>query len=228
MVQYKYVGITVRHDNCWSNFTTPNYFDTLMNVEYASFNILKATRVAIVRGSQDDNRFMIKSALNNDKSIIDYEISHLISNNRYSFYMITMLQDADSTVIGRLRAKGILMLNASIKDGKEIYEIIVSKDTEPLITNSLKNDSRVEIINFISSNLKGETLFKMVSRNVMDMLLTEKEQLLMKKARELGYFNVPRKRNLEEVAKELGVSKMNISLSLRNILKKVSNLIYAF
>jgi predicted DNA binding protein len=199
-----------------------------MNVEYASFNILKATRVAIVRGSQDDNRFMIKSALNNDKSIIDYEISHLISNNRYSFYMITMLQDADSTVIGRLRAKGILMLNASIKDGKEIYEIIVSKDTEPLITNSLKNDSRVEIINFISSNLKGETLFKMVSRNVMDMLLTEKEQLLMKKARELGYFNVPRKRNLEEVAKELGVSKMNISLSLRNILKKVSNLIYAF
>jgi len=226
--QYKYVGITVRHDDCWSNFTTPNYFDTLMNVEYASFNILKATRVAIVRGSQDDNRFMIKSALNNDKSIIDYEISHLISNNRYSFYMITMLQDADSTVIGRLRAKGILMLNASIKDGKEIYEIIVSKDTEPLITNSLKNDSRVEIINFISSNLKGETLFKMVSRNVMDMLLTEKEQLLMKKARELGYFNVPRKRNLEEVAKELGVSKTNISLSLRNILKKVSNLIYAF
>lgn len=81
---------------------------------------------------------MIKSALNNDKSIIDYEISHLISNNRYSFYMITMLQDADSTVIGRLRAKGILMLNASIKDGKEIYDIIVSKDTEPLITNSLK------------------------------------------------------------------------------------------
>lgn len=228
MGQYKYVEITVRHDDCWSNFTTPNYFDTLMNVEYASFNILKATRVAIVRGSQDDNRFMIKSALNNDKSIIDYEISHLISNNRYSFYMITMLQDADSTVIGRLRAKGILMLNASIKDGKEIYEIIVSKDTEPLITNSLKNDSRVEIINFISSNLKGETLFKMVSRNVMDMLLTEKEQLLMKKARELGYFNVPRKRNLEEVAKELGVSKMNISLSLRNILKKVSNLIYAF
>lgn len=216
------------HDDCWSNFTTSNYFDILMNVEYASFNILKATRVAIVRGSQHDNRFMIKSALNNDKSIIDYEISHLISNNRYSFYMITMLQDADSTVIGRLRAKGILMLNASIKDGKEIYDIIVSKDTEPLITNSLKNDSRVEIINFISSNLKGETLFKIVSRNVMDMLLTEKEQLLMKKARELGYFNVPRKRNLEEVAKELGVSKTNISLVLRNILKKVSNLIYAF
>lgn len=199
-----------------------------MNVEYASFNILKATRIAIVRGRQDDNRFMIKSALNNDKSIINYEISHLISNNKYSFYMITMLQDADSTVIGRLRAKGILMLNASIKDGKEIYDIIVSKDTEPLITNSLKNDSRVEIINFISSNLKGETLFKMVSRNVMDMLLTEKEQLLMKKARELGYFNVPRKRNLEEVAKELGVSKTNISVVLRNIIKKVSNLIYAF
>lgn len=220
--------ITVRHDDCWSNFTTSNYFDILMNVEYASFNILKATRIAIVRGRQDDNRFMIKSALNNDKSIINYEISHLISNNKYSFYMITMLQDADSTVIGRLRAKGILMLNASIKDGKEIYDIIVSKDTEPLITNSLKNDSRVEIINFISSNLKGETLFKMVSRNVMDMLLTEKEQLLMKKARELGYFNVPRKRNLEEVAKELGVSKTNISVVLRNIIKKVSNLIYAF
>jgi hypothetical protein len=199
-----------------------------MNVEYASFNILKATRVAIVRGSQDDNRFMIKSALNNDKSIIDYEISHLISNNRYSFYMITMLQDADSTVIGRLRAKGILMPNASIKDGKEIYEIIVSKDTEPLITKSLRKDSRVEIINLISSNLKEETLFKILSRNVMDMLLTEKEQLVMKKAKELGYFNVPRKRNLEEVAKELGVSKMNISIVLRNILKKVSNLIYAF
>lgn len=171
---------------------------------------------------------MIKSALNNDKSIIDYEISHLISNNRYSFYMITMLQDADSTVIGRLRAKGILMPNASIKDGKEIYEIIVSKDTEPLITKSLRKDSRVEIINLISSNLKEETLFKILSRNVMDMLLTEKEQLVMKKAKELGYFNVPRKRNLEEVAKELGVSKMNISIVLRNILKKVSNLIYAF
>ncbi|WP_338598970.1 helix-turn-helix domain-containing protein [Sulfolobus tengchongensis] len=225
-MSYSYLNVVVRHDDCWSKFTSYNYIDTLVNVEYSNFDLLKATRVAIVRGSKIDGKSQIKSALNKDRSIVDFEISHLWSNSKYSFYLISMLQESEKTMINKFKNKNVLIVNSNIKDGKEVYDVIMPRDFKHMISETLKDDNKINVVDFnLDDKIDEARIFRIISRNSISMLLTEKEQLLMKKAREIGYFNTPREKNSQELAEELGVSKMNISLSLRNILKKISNLI---
>ncbi|QXJ33911.1 helix-turn-helix domain-containing protein [Saccharolobus shibatae] len=224
MNEYSYIKLIVKHDGCWSAFSGSNYFDTLINIDYSNFNILKANRIAIIRGSKDDSRIQIKYMLNNDKSIIDYEISEILARNRYFIYLISMLQSADNTVINKLRISNVLFFSTNIRDGKEFYDIIGTKAIKSTLNDTLK-DNRTEILDLTYEYVDEEKLIKILSRNVMNMLLTEKEQLIIRKAKELGYFDIPRRKNLEELADQLGVSKMNISLSLRKILKKISNFI---
>ncbi|BFI74520.1 helix-turn-helix domain-containing protein [Sulfurisphaera ohwakuensis] len=223
MSQYIYIKFDIKHHGCWSSFSTHNYFDTLINIDYSTFDVLKARRLAIIRGSKDDGKAQIKSMLNNDKSIIDHEISEILTKNRYSIYIISMLQAIESTVIGKLKMHDVILLNTNIYDGKESYEIIGTKTLKTVISSKLTDD-RIHILNLVYEYVDEEKIIKILSRNIAKMLLTEKEQLILRKAKELGYLDIPRRKNLEEIAKELGTSKMNLSLSLRKILKKFSNL----
>ncbi|QIW23831.1 bacterio-opsin activator [Sulfolobus sp. S-194] len=223
MNQYIYAKFSIKHHGCWSAFSTYSYFDTLINIDYSTFDVLKAHRLAIIRGSKDGGKAQVKSMLNNDKSIIDYEISEIFAKNRYSIYIISMLQAIESTVISKLKMQDIILLNTNIYDGKELYEIIGTKTSKTVITNKL-SDNRIQILDLVYEYVDEEKIIKILSRNIVNMLLTEKEQLILRKAKELGYLDIPRRKNLEEVAKELGTSKMNLSLSLRKILKKFSSL----
>lgn len=223
MSQYIYIRFDIKHHGCWSSFSAHNYFDTLINIDYSTFDVLKARRLAIIRGSKDDSKAQIKSMLNNDKSIIDYEISEILTKNRYSVYIVSMLQAIESTVISKLKMHDVVLLNTNIYDGKESYEIIGTKTSKTVITSKLTDD-RIHILDLVYEYVDEEKIIKILSRNVAKMLLTEKEQLILRKAKELGYLDIPKRRNLDEMAKELGTSKMNLSLSLRKILKKFSNL----
>ncbi|ACP56235.1 helix-turn-helix domain-containing protein [Saccharolobus islandicus] len=226
LVSHKYINVMVSHHGCWSELTSVNYIDTLINIEYSSFDILKASRIAMIRGSKENIKGQIKNIMTKDRSIIDFDISEIVSdNNKYSIYLISMLQEAENTMISKLRAKGTSIIGTTIRDGKEIYDVIVPRDIKTLVVDAIMKDDKVKIINFVEKDVNEEIIFKVISRNSFEMLLTEKERMLLRKARELGYFNVPRDRNSQELAKQLGVSKMNISFSLRKILKKISDLI---
>jgi len=52
-VSHKYINVMVSHHGCWSELTSVNYIDTLINIEYSSFEILKASRIAMIRGSKE-------------------------------------------------------------------------------------------------------------------------------------------------------------------------------
>ncbi|QGA68100.1 helix-turn-helix domain-containing protein [Sulfolobus sp. E11-6] len=225
-MSHKYINVVVSHHGCWSELTSGNYIDTLINIEYSSFDILKATRIAMIRGSRENIKAQIKNIMTKDRSIIDFDISEVAGDsNKYSIYLISMLQEAESTMISKLRAKGTSIIGTTIQDGKEIYDIIVPKDVKALVVSALMKDDRVKIINFVEKDVDEKIIFKVISRNSLEMILTEKERMLLRKARELGYFNVPRDRNSQELAEQLGVSKMSVSLSLRNVLKKISDFI---
>ncbi|NON61685.1 helix-turn-helix domain-containing protein [Acidianus sp. RZ1] len=225
MPDYLYANLALRHSGCWTEFTVYDYYDTLVSVEYSTFNILKANRISIVRRSKYESKSKLKQVLDHDSSIMDYDFSNLISTNKYTVYSIFMLQDVNSTVIGKLKSRGIIVLNATVRNGIEYYDIISNDNIKIVVDDLLKIDDRIKIVNLYFSNLDEKNLFKAISRNIGNVMFTEKEQMLIKKAEELGYFDSPRKKNLDEFARELGVSKMNISLRLRNVLKKIHNLI---
>ncbi|MEM3204327.1 MAG: helix-turn-helix domain-containing protein [Saccharolobus sp.] len=132
-----------------------------------------------------------------------------------------MLQEANETIISKFKSKQSIVINANIINGKEVYDII----TNNTIADPLKNDMRVNIISLSQDYVSEKNLFKVLSRNTLNILLTGKEQLIMKKAKELGYFDIPRKITSDELAKELNTTKANVSMTLRNIFKKVSTLI---
>lgn len=220
-MKYRHFSIVAKHDRCWSEFVPSNYIDTLINLEYSSFDIIKATRVGLIKGNKDDLESQLKLALKKDRSILDFEISSLFNRGKYYLYLISMLQEANETIISKFKSKQSIVINANIINGKEVYDII----TNNTIADPLKNDMRVNIISLSQDYVSEKNLFKVLSRNTLNILLTGKEQLIMKKAKELGYFDIPRKITSDELAKELNTTKANVSMTLRNIFKKVSTLI---
>ncbi|AOL16563.1 bacterio-opsin activator [Sulfolobus sp. A20] len=220
-----YVSLTIKHNGCWSELTNFTYADSLINVEYSSFGILKANRITMIRGRSDEGKSKLRYALDRDSSIINYDLWNVLTTNRYSVFIISMLQDADKAVISRLNSKGVLLINATIKDGLEYYDVLLNIPPKTFVNSLQKSDSRIEIINFTERDLNEKNLFKAISRNVGEMLLTDNERKVITRARELGYLNSPRKMRLDDVAKELGKSKMYVSLSMRSIFRKLSNLV---
>lgn len=225
MFGYAYANLSVKHDKCWTRYTSNEYYDTLLNLEFSSFNVLKADRLAVIQKGKEESKRMLKLALDNDKSIIEYDFSSLTVANKRSIYLISMIQESDVPFVSRLKSMGAVILNANVRNGVEHYDIVYRNHGKSEIDRILNNDKKIEVISLNLKTLSEREVYKIISRNVSDILLTEKEQYLLRKARELGYLDTPRRINLDEFAKELDVSKMYVSLSLRKIFKKIYNLI---
>ncbi|EZQ11530.1 bacterio-opsin activator [Candidatus Acidianus copahuensis] len=225
MVGYTYVNFSVRHNDCWTSQTDLEYYDTLLNLEFSSFNALKADRLAVIRKRKEESKRMIKLAMENDRSVIEYEFSNLAGSNKSNVYLISMIQQADEPLISKLKSMGAIILNANVRNGVEHYDILHRSRGRSEINRILSNDTKIKVIGLNFKTLNEKEVYKVISRNVSDILMTEKEQSLLRKAKELGYFESPKRVNLDEFAKELNISKMYVSLSIRKILKKIYNLI---
>jgi len=120
----------------------------------------------MIRGSKENIKGQIKNIMTKDRSIIDFDISEIVSdNNKYSIYLISMLQEAENTMISKLRAKGTSIIGTTIRDGKEIYDVIVPRDVKTLVVDAIMKDDRVKIINFVEKDVNEELIFKVISRN---------------------------------------------------------------
>ena len=60
----------------------------------------------------------------------------------------------------------------------------------------------------------------------MDIFLTEREREIIKFAKENGFFNIPRKSSNTELASQLKISKMAMSVEIRKALNKIVEKIY--
>lgn len=216
-----YFSIKLKHLDCWSNHTPFSYSDFLLS-EQNGLGILKAKRLAII--TDNEPKKVIKNVLSKDDSIIDYEIDNLSDSNRMKIFSIEMVQKEERTVLSKLMNSDINLLSSKILGGIETYEFISSKETANNIRNSFASDN-VKIISLSYMKINNEIIMKLLSRGVTDVMLTEKQKSIIKRAKDLGYFNVPRNIDLEDLAEEFGISKMGASLLIRNTIKKLLDIL---
>ncbi|BDC18837.1 helix-turn-helix domain-containing protein [Acidianus sp. HS-5] len=223
-MQHKYYySLKLKHLECWSNFTSSNYSDFLID-DISSIGVLKATRIAIVSG--DGQKKSIKNAIDRDKSILDYNIENiLLGNSKLKIIFVDMLQKGDNTILGRLRNFNVVLINAKIYNGIEEYQFITTQDIANKIFSELNTSNSIKILDFNYQKINNNVILRAISRNVTDILLTDKQKKIISRARELGYFEVPRKVDLDDIAEEFGVTKMAASILLRIVIKKLLNII---
>jgi predicted DNA binding protein len=158
--------------------------------------------------------------------ILHYDIESIIEeiNNHPSVYELSVLEKEENKVKFNVKTKDPYLLYAIIKcgvlvdfpirveDGYAYWRLISSRDRiDQLLTLFEENRINFELLRIGLSpyNInKDESKLSFDESNALD------------KAISLGFFEIPRKISLEELANELGKSKSALSVMLRKIIKK--------
>ncbi len=79
----------------------------------------------------------------------------------------------------------------------------------------------------MSSNVKVLKIEDLIAANAsrLDVFLNSSEYKVLKYAFERGFFNIPRSISMDELSKELGLSKSTIDRYLRSSLNKILRII---
>ncbi len=106
---------------------------------------------------------------------------------------------------------GCIILSAKVFEKKVVWDILCGKDAFLKLMDEINDDKSYRIIekkNFLK-------------KDNVEYNITYSEYVTLKKALDMGFFECPKKITLEELAKELGVSKSTLSNCIRRGLKKV-------
>lgn len=150
----------------------------------------------------------------NGKTIV--KVVRVIPHRKYTD--VVMYGDYAKSVKSEFIRSMFMITKSEFKDGLEYYTAIA-----PVAIKSVK-DSLTEL----KSRLQEKAGIVSLTYRQVDTMpiniwqdLTSKEAMVLKVAYEMGYFNYPRSVNLEDLAKELKLSKATVDYYLRSALRKL-------
>lgn len=167
-----------------------------------------------------------KSIGNSIIEIMHYNIDSIIQEirNHPSVFQFSILEQEDKKVKFNVKTKDPYLLYAVIKCGVLINFPVRVKDGYAywrLISSRKSIDQLLTL--FEQRNIDFELLRIGKSPYLLEdekHKLTYDESNVLDKAISLGFFEIPRKISLEELANKLGKSKSALSVMLRKIIKK--------
>ncbi len=207
------VYFSIFHEGCWSNLTE-------------NFPIKVHTVFSKPQREKDSILGLIEIKSNNNSSIrsfirqfrIHRTIKKLLGYNQISdfsnHYKILFLENYSNMLMGVLDNYTILYTNDLINNGIEnIFLIISSKEVQEL-KSSISNLGKV--LEFKIQSIIDEDIF--LDYNLM---LSEKELEVLKKAYMLGYYKFPRKTTIAKISESLSLSKSTVEEHLRKAENKI-------
>jgi len=167
-----------------------------------------------------------KSIGNSLIEILHYNIDSIIEEirNHPSVFELSVLEKEENKVKFNVKTKDPYLLYAIIKCGVLVNFPIRVEDGYAywrLISSRDRIDQLLTL--FEEKNISFDLLRIGLSPYKIDddrSKLTYDESNILEKAITLGFFEIPRKISLEELANELGKSKSALSVMLRKIIKK--------
>jgi len=167
-----------------------------------------------------------KSIGNSVVEILHHDLDSIIDliKNHPSVFEFNLMERNENRVKFNVKTKDPYLLYAVIKcgvlvnfpvnvrDGYAYWKLISSRDRiDKLLTLFEEKDLRFELLRI------GKAPYNIDDK---DNKLSLEESKVLDKAIETGFFEVPRKISLEELANSLGKSKSALSVMLRKIIKK--------
>jgi predicted DNA binding protein len=196
------------HDECWGEITDSygTKIKTLFFEPYAKHALMLG--IISVKGSAPED---ISNFLNLFK---DHKTIHKIIGTKRvaNTCNITFFESFGDMTAGIMSNYPILWYANSIDNGIEDWRILLPKNMGDELRQDLRDVATIKI--WSSSSFSKDILsFK--------FQLTDVEALTLKRAEKLGYFKSPRKIDLNELSRALGVSKQATSVTLRRALGKI-------
>ncbi|AHC52599.1 hypothetical protein SUSAZ_09090 [Sulfolobus acidocaldarius SUSAZ] len=222
-----YALISMTHNDCWSRLTSSfDYSDVLIDSQ-TNLGVLRAKRIIISR--HPEPKKVINETLRKDHTIIDFSVDVLSRNRKYKIIFVDMIQKENHAIVSRFKRleneeRNLILSFSRINNGIEEYELVISnRDNEEILSYLRGLD--VTVNNFETKPLSYRDILRIVNRGIGDVIFTERQKIALTKAKEMGYFDIPRGAELDDVAEELGVSKMRASLIIRSIVKKIVDIL---
>jgi predicted DNA binding protein len=167
-----------------------------------------------------------KSIGNSLVEILHYDIDSIIEEirNHPSVFELSVLEKEENKIKFNVKTKDPYLLYAIIKCGVLVnFPVRVEEGFAYWRLISSRDRINQLLTLFEEKNIKFDLLRIGLSPYTVEddkSKLTFDESKILNKAISLGFFEIPRKISLEELANEIGKSKSALSVMLRKIIKK--------
>jgi predicted DNA binding protein len=151
------------------------------------------------------NEVIDRTSYSNDKGecTIDRVSSH---------QLVAMVMNNNCIISRVLSESGCLITSAVMEDNEHICWTVVGPST-----TYIKN--LIDALAGVGVNVKRKSTLKAD----FSILLSNRQEEAVRVALEQGFYEIPRKINLEDLSKVLGCSKSTLDITLRNAEKKIMN-----
>ena len=203
----------LKHEGCWSNLTSD--YGVIIRTLYA-----KPKGDKYILGIDEIKANTIKEfkeflrSFRNDENIIEIIDIREIDRRR-GIFRIIFKETFNNKIMGILNNYSVIYLRDLIRNGEEKVLVILPKDE----VNDLRRE--VEGLGSIKRFYESDVNFDSFIPSVMD--LSEQERRTIIEAISKGYYDYPRKINLEELGEILNLSKPTLQEYLRKAEKKIMN-----
>ncbi|TRM89935.1 hypothetical protein DMP16_10830, partial [Sulfolobus sp. B1] len=119
---------------------------------------------------------------------------------------------------------GINDFSQLVINNHEIFYFISNDIVVKNLITVLTADDNLRVLDIRRTSLTVDNLFSLMPLRLVPVLLfTRRERDIVLKALNGGYFEIPRKISLDELCKEIGISKTEVTMLIRNSIKKLLN-----
>ena len=209
---FSFVTFEIDHEGCWSKITSdyPIMVRTIFAKSSKEKDHILGFDEIKARDYQSFKDFL--RAFKKEKSI--FEVIQLWElDKRRGIYRILFKEKYDNMIMGIIEKYTILYLRDLIKDGREKLLIVIPSDEIKPLKSELEALGKIYCfkVRNININILIPEFF----------VLSEQERKSIIKAIKLGYYEYPRRINLEDLSEIMKLSKPTLEEYIRKAEKKI-------
>lgn len=208
-------NLVIRHTDCWTSFTYEGYHDSLIWRE-SNEGKLKAVRYVYYSGN-------IKQFMNNIRTKYVFANLSVSKTDLKKTYLLSMSVPYNGSIIQKISAPGINIMNAEVANGVESYYLMARHETIKELKEEIKIDSNIKILQL--KELSENDMMRHIYPGSLYNILSPAESRILGICLSNGFFNSPRRVNMQGIANIAGISKSRVSTILRNTENKIFTVI---
>ncbi|WP_048098602.1 helix-turn-helix domain-containing protein [Candidatus Acidianus copahuensis] len=211
------IAFWIEHENCWSKLTTEH-------------NVIIRTIIAKPKRNPDfifgmdeikverlENFKSFLKAFKREKTVLELlGISEV--NKRKGIYRVTFKEKYDNMIMSTLNNYLVFYMKDLVMDGVERFIVVLPRDEADLLKKDLERIGDIKYFKVKPAKLE--------ELQISPFDLTDREREVIYNAINKGFYEIPRKIGLEDLAYSMGITKPTMEEYLRKAENKVMKRMY--
>ncbi|NAY82676.1 MAG: hypothetical protein GU362_07415 [Thaumarchaeota archaeon] len=208
------------HDSCWSTITYD--YNLSVQVNSVMYYPFESKLVATATINAEDKKILNEFVNHFNKSYPSKrKVKYIVKFKKNGVYLIYFESEYDLSISSIIYETKIPYWKEKIINGNENWRVLVfGKNQLNVVLERVKQIAKIK--NFEINTIDP---FKLSPESVSIEILSKKEKEIILKAYELGYYDWPRRVDLDKLSKMFNISKVALLKNLRKgeekIIKKI-------